>query len=318
MARGRLTYCNLPRRTLYTFALALVLIADATFPLKAQNGTNPAGASSPESQSSSTANPALPRGKKLMLKDGTFHLVREYQVTGDRVRYYSIDDSQWEEIPAALVDWDATKKVEADEAKRDAAVVSRVHSQEAGRIADPIDIDASLEVAPGIFMPPGNDLFAFDGKAVVPLPQAETDSKLSKKRVLEQVLVPVPIIPSRQSVSIQGTRAKFRLQNSTPEFYIRTADGREPDIELIKAKIRGDGRQIENVDTLFGEQRAIRDTISIQPWQIASGVYRFTLSQPLAQGEYALVEIVRDEGVSLYVWDFGVDRPGTPAASSAK
>jgi hypothetical protein len=318
MARGRLTYCNLLGCTLCTSALTLFLIAGATLPLTAQNGTSPAGASLPQSQSSSTATSALPRGKKLMLKDGSFHLIREYQITGDRVRYYDIDESQWEEMPAAMVDWDATKKVEADEAQHDAAVVSRAHSQEAGRIANPIDIDASLEVAPGIFMPPGNELFAFDGKTVLPLPQAETDSKLSKKRVLEQVLVPIPIVPSRQTVSIQGTRAKFRLQNNTPEFYIRTADGREPEIELIRAKIHGDNRQIENVDTLLGEQYAIRDNISIQPWQVAGGVYRFTLGQPLAPGEYALVEIVRDEGLSLYVWDFGVDVAGTPAASPAK
>src|SRR5580704_14049972 len=57
----------------------------------------------------------LPRGKKLMLKDGTFQLVREYQLDGDRVRYYSIDQRDWQEIPAALVDWDATKKVEGED-----------------------------------------------------------------------------------------------------------------------------------------------------------------------------------------------------------
>ena len=56
------------------------------------------------------AEPGLPTGKKLMLKDGSFQLVREYEVDGDRVRYFSIDQRDWEEIPASLVDWDATKK----------------------------------------------------------------------------------------------------------------------------------------------------------------------------------------------------------------
>ena len=48
-----------------------------------------------------------------MLKDGSFQLVREYAVQGDRVRYYSLDRSQWEEIPSDLVDWDATGKAAA-------------------------------------------------------------------------------------------------------------------------------------------------------------------------------------------------------------
>ena len=41
---------------------------------------------------------------KLYMKDGGFQLVREYKVEGDRVQFYSVERSDWEEIPAALVD----------------------------------------------------------------------------------------------------------------------------------------------------------------------------------------------------------------------
>jgi hypothetical protein len=241
-----------------------------------------------------------------MLKNGSYQLVREYQVDGDRVRYYSIDSSQWEQMPAALVDWEATKRVEADQAERDAEVLAKVHQQEAARVADPIDIDASLEVAPGIFLPAGDRLFVFDGKAISPLTQAETSSKLAKGHFIEQVLVPVPIIPTRRSVSIQGAQAKLRLEDAQPEFYMRTADAREPEMELIRATVHGDNRHIENLDELFGERRATRNSLSMQRWEVAKGVYRFTLSGPLAPGEYAIAEIVQDETTSLYVWDFGI------------
>ena len=47
---------------------------------------------------------------KLFLKDGDYHLVREYQVQGDRVRYFSTERGDWEEIPKDLVDLDKTEK----------------------------------------------------------------------------------------------------------------------------------------------------------------------------------------------------------------
>src|SRR5436305_13730584 len=50
---------------------------------------------------------------KLYLKDGDYHMVREYQVQGDRIRYYSTERGDWEEIPAALVDLAKTEQVRA-------------------------------------------------------------------------------------------------------------------------------------------------------------------------------------------------------------
>jgi hypothetical protein len=249
-----------------------------------------------------------------MLKDGSFQLVREYTIDGDRVRYYSLDSSQWEQMPDSLVDWDATKKVEAEEAERDAAMVAKVHKQETARAAAPLDIDASLEVAPGIFLPAGVHLWVFDGKAVQILPQAETDSKFSKGHFIEQVMVPIPIVPTRHSISIRGTHAKLRISNARPEFYIRVADSHGPELVLVRTKVQGDSRHVENLDEMYGEQAERRDAVPMQAWEVAPGVYRFTLGRELAPGEYAIAEMIRDGGASLYVWDFGVDASTAPTA----
>ena len=48
-----------------------------------------------------------PNGKKLILKDGNFQLVREYARNGERVRYFSLERGAWEEIPASMIDWAA-------------------------------------------------------------------------------------------------------------------------------------------------------------------------------------------------------------------
>ena len=50
---------------------------------------------------------------KLYMKDGSYQIVREYKVEGDRLSYYSVERGDWEEMPVSLVDLKRTD----DEAK---------------------------------------------------------------------------------------------------------------------------------------------------------------------------------------------------------
>jgi hypothetical protein len=278
--------------------------------------------------------PVLPRGKKLVLKDGTYQLVRDYQRSGERVRYRSAERGDWEEIPAAMVDWDATAKAAAEERDEEDALAKKIHAQEqAQKIETIMDVDASLQVAPGVFLPPGEGMFLIDGKSVKPLEQVGSEIKTDKKQYLKRVLSPIPIIPSKQNVQIPGSRASIRVTHGQAEFYLREAPpdpdrttpivkssrpGESgPEVELVRATVKGDKRQLESIKSLFGEHlETQRDTISIQRWEIAPTVFRFTVSEPLPPGEYALAEILPD-GMNLFVWDFGVDsttgaKPMTP------
>src|ERR1700735_2580247 len=54
--------------------------------------------------------------QRLILKDGSYQVVTKYQKVGDRVRYFSAERGQWEELPENLVDWAATAKWAQDHA----------------------------------------------------------------------------------------------------------------------------------------------------------------------------------------------------------
>ena len=55
---------------------------------------------------------------KLYMKDGSYHIVREYQVQTDRVHFYSVERSGWEDIPLDLVDLKRTQSEAADRQAR--------------------------------------------------------------------------------------------------------------------------------------------------------------------------------------------------------
>lgn len=265
----------------------------------------------------------MPRGKKLVLKDGSFQLIGNYEIQGDRIRYYSLTQHDWEEMPVALVDWDATKKEEAKEATQDSELLEKAGEQEHARQTEmTLDVDASLEILPKVFLPPGDGLFILDGKQIYSLKQAETDEKTNKKRTVERVLVPVPMIASRKGVLLDGAHSAFRISNTQPEFYFRTSDSGQPDLALLRTKVQKEARLVENVDTTFFDQKQVRHDLPMQLWEVASGVYRFTLNQTLDPGEYAIVQAIPEvdygtnvPGFNLVVWDFGVDSPASAAGN---
>jgi hypothetical protein len=328
----------MPLRVVCAGALGFVVASSsAELLFKNQDSVSAQGQSAPDSRRGSGDDSAtaarLTRGKKLVLKDGNFQLVREYQRKGERVRYFSLERGAWEEIPAAMVDWDATAKAQADSDKASAALLGKIHAQEeAAKTETVLDVDASLQVAPGVFLPPGEGMFAIEGKSVTPLVQVGSQEKTDRKTFLKQVLSPIPIVPGKRNVEIPGAKAKTRISSSGPEFYLREAPpdpDREspvirssrpgesgPEVELVRAIVKGNKRQLESIRSFFGQDVGTeRKSIAIQRWEVAATVYRFTLGEPLPPGEYALAEILPG-GMNLFVWDFGVDGPA--ASQTAK
>ena len=250
----------------------------------------------------------LPKGKKLILADGSFQMVREYHREGDRVRYYSVERSAWEEIPASLVNWDATQQAEAQQAAQDKELAQKIKASElAARTVD-INSDRSLEIRPGVILPDDAGLYLLDGQKVSTLEQVLAVSHLNKGREVARIMTGVPLIPSKHRIEIPGSRAKLRIRGSDPEFYFRPVDGRDAHLSLLRLDVDVDKRNVESMSTNIADISTYKNhQVSLLAWDAARGVKRFTVEEKLEPGEYAIAESRTDGEVDLYLWDFGVD-----------
>jgi hypothetical protein len=253
----------------------------------------------------------LPKGKKLFLTDGSFQIVREYQREGDRVRYYSVERSAWEEIPATLVDWAATQKAEAElDAKQKELAKEIAESEKAERLAG-LDVDTSFEVRPNVFLPDAVGFYVLDGKNIAPMQQEKAETHTEKGRAVAKIVTGMPLISGKQDVEIPGKEAKLRIHTGDAEFYFRTADKREAHLTLLRATVKGEKRAVEVITTnIAGQQSFKHQEVSLLQWDAARGLYRYTVDHPLESGEYAIIETTETEGQSMYLWTFGVDVPG--------
>lgn len=316
---------NPPRRHsrawLFSFSACIAATAFLAIFLTAEKGSasafgdqEQAGQQAEQQSDSSEIAVPLPKGKKLILTDGTFQIVREYHREGDRVRYYSVERSAWEEIPAALVDWTATQKEEADQNAQQAELAKQIaESEKKERFAD-LNVDTSFEVRPGVFLPDAVGFYVVDGNKVANMQQEKAELHTEKGRAVAKIVTGMPLISGKQDMEIPGKQAKLRIHTGDLEFYFRTADQREPHLTLLQATVKEEKRALEVITTNIAGQQKFKDRqVSLLQWDAARGLYRFTVDQALDSGEYAIIETTAVEGQSMYVWTFGVD-----LAASAK
>src|SRR5579864_3637088 len=94
--------------------------------------------------------------KRLIMKDGSYQAATKWEITGDRVRYYSAERYDWEEIPKEMVDWPATDKYNKErEGERDDTIKEIAKADEADEREAPL-------VVPGLRLPNTGGVFLFD------------------------------------------------------------------------------------------------------------------------------------------------------------
>jgi hypothetical protein len=250
--------------------------------------------------------------QKLFLKDGTYQLVSSYEVHGDRVRYYSVERSAWEEIPSSLVDFEATKRAQEEEKAVQKKELEESREIEQQRFDKPVE--NGFEIAPGIHLPQEEGVYAYDGARVIRLIQSSAEVVTDKKRAALVLAIPAPLLKSRSIAVLTGARAAVRLQEAQPAFYVQSADGLGARLELISVKVVKETRVVERVEAgraATGKPSELRAAVQLERTQLAPGLYRLRPLHPLDPGEYALGELVQQK-LNLELWDFGLFE--TPAS----
>jgi hypothetical protein len=236
---------------------------------------------------------------RLYLKDGSYQLVNQYEVKTDRVRYYSTERGDWEEVPLELVDLERTKKELADE-KEQAAAEAKSDAEERAAEKTAQQQMASVPAQPGAYY------IAADDK-VETMTKAEVKIVSDKKRTVLKYLSPIPLVPGKSTAELDGEHAARKISAARPEFFFRLSA--DEGFEIIKLTPKKVSRVAENYSVLTVQKDAIVDEkVQIVPVfkkQEGDMLYRIWPQKPLDPGEYALIQYTEGK-MSPQIWDFSV------------
>ena len=284
----------------------------------------------------------LALSKRLILKDGSYQVVREWQIQGDRVHFYSLERSQWEDIPKELIDWEATNKYNKDLADNSAPRSTAVKEVDAEEKADRDREEAmSPQVAPGIRLPSMGGVFMLDTWRGQPqlVEMVQNGGEINKqmgKNILRAAINPLSL-GSTQTIEIKGSHAKVQGHEPDPDFYVNVSQpeaqtnatgsvntaGTSRDLDLmpdryriVRADSKKDARVVSSLKiAVYGKVKEQQKYIKTTATPVSGGWVKITPAEPLAPGEYALIEMLNPKEMNLYVWDFGVN-PTAPQNSS--
>jgi hypothetical protein len=170
---------------------------------------------------------------RLILKDGSYQIVTSYKVNGKIVSYYSAERDATEQVPADLVDWDATHKWERQHPAEESdatpgpvdaprpAIDPELLKEEADRAA------WTPEVAPDLRLPELDSVLALDyfhgAPELVPLVQSQGElNRTTSHNILKMAIN--PRAAQHQIEQLKGVQAAVQLHVDTPVIYLRLGD----------------------------------------------------------------------------------------------
>lgn len=236
---------------------------------------------------------------KLYMKDGEWHLVREYQVLGDRVKFYAVERGDWEEVPLELVD---LKRTEGE-------IKSRIDSQKAeAKLMDEEDKAEREARREAASVPDAPGAYYVDGKEIKALKIGECKLNSNKRRSVLAAISPIPMIAGKATLEVDGETSAFVVKEAAPEFYFRLSTPER--FGMLKLTPAKGVRIVEKISIIPVSKEMVEEPIVVEVFrrQVGDQLYKVWPMQPLEPGEYAVVQYTEGK-VNMQVWDFAYKKP---------
>ena len=234
---------------------------------------------------------------KMYMTDGSYQLVREYKVEGDRVKFYSIERSEWEEVPKELVDVARTDK-ESKQRQAEIDKETKMFSEE-----EKVAREMEKEV---MRIPQNPGVYWIEGEQAKALKAAESSVHTNKGRSVLKVLAPIPVVSGKATLEIDGAHSEHIFTNPEQEFYIQLSQTER--FGIIKLMPKGTVRVVEDLTTVPVTKEVEEERYNIEVFQkqmTPDGLYKIWPKQALLPGEYAVVEFSEGK-MNMQIWDFAV------------
>ncbi|MDP9053005.1 MAG: hypothetical protein M3N93_01680 [Acidobacteriota bacterium] len=236
---------------------------------------------------------------RLYLKDGSFQMVREYRAENDRVNYYSVERSDWEEIPLDLVDM---KRTVAETAARQETIekTSKAISEE-----EEAAKEARREIQ---HIPQDPGVYQLDDKLQLRIfKPAEVTVHNARGRNVLRALSPVPLISGKANLETAGGHSLNVVKDASPEFFIQLSVFES--FAIIRLTPEKGVRIVEGITVMpvTKENMEERQLVPTFTKQLSdNGLYKIWPQDRMPPGEYAVVEYTEGK-MNMQVWDFRIE-----------
>lgn len=268
--------------------------------------------------------------KRLIMKDGSYQAATKWDVVGERVRYYSAERYDWEEVPKEMVDWPATDKYNSERAgQRDETIKEIAKADEADEREAPL-------LVPGLRLPNTGGVFLLDTLNNQPqlVELIQNGGELNKhtgRNILRAAINPLSL-SSTQTIELKGEHARVQSHLGQPAIFLNidTSDNSQPVFTqkpsdkdqqpnrygIVRVENKKGVRIVGKLNVaMYGKVSQKESWIPVTTSPLGDWV-KLTPSEPLPPGEYAVVELLDKKQINLFVWDFGVN-PAAPQNPSA-